>query len=863
MSSVTAENITNENTEISSLDYNMSDPVQTANSGSFSDLSNDITNAGDNLVLDKDYTYNPATDSSYFSGITINKKITINGNNHTINGLNISRIFYVGSGAYLILNNVNIINGYSDSNGGAIYNYNGNVNILNSTFKNCYSTNYGGVIYNSYGYIDIANSEFKDCHADKYAGVVYNYRGLNLNISNSTFDSCYANNYAGVIYNVESTFKCYNSSFINNEAGLFGAAVFNFEGDCNFNNTKFINNSAVYGTIYDWSGRTNITNTEFINNTAVSAAAIYTLDESKCIVINSTFRNNSASDSGGSISTNKRGSTSGSLVDIYNSTFVDNSAGKYGGAILSGFAGINIYNTTFVNNTSNGHGGAIYNHESNILISDSDFLGNYANESGGVIFSNTGTNIILNSNIINNTAKLCGGAINGNSSSIIKNSNFINNSASYGGCIIDGIVDIENCDFINNSAIESGAIESVQLKVINTTFENNNAKGVGVIFVENGDIANSTFINNHALHNIIIYSLKNLDIKNNINLSDNQIFKEKDLMEINVTQDLDDMIFITEDGYIGLCIQLGMLNSTRIFISNNTYFVINTEGNIIFEYLKILVYLNATKQINIELKDLQSYVHRFTNNVTYGNVSEDVINQIIGLYDSGFRVPTYNSTYILENKTQATINFYIGVAAAVQNLFMFKIDQLGNEYNYTVDKITNDWNVTIGDEVEFIITIKNTGDTILNNIRVNENYPGNLIFKSFEGEHWIRENNTFIYQQQLGINKTIVLKIIFEAVKPGNATNIVIVSTNEVGDKNASANVTIIDKNETPVTPENPVIPDNDTNMSDDNIGVDNLSNNMDNNKSELITSSPKTGNPLLLMILCLFALIFPIKRKK
>lgn len=197
---------------------------------------------------------------------------------------------------------------------------------------------------------------------------------------------------------------------------------------------------------------------------------------------------------------------------------------------------------------------------------------------------------------------------------------------------------------------------------------------------------------------------------------------------------------------------------------------------------------------------------------------------------------------------------------------MFKIDYLGNDYNYTVDKITNDWNVTIGDEVEFIITIKNTGDTILNNIRVNENYPDNLIFKSFEGEHWIRENNTFIYQQQLGINKTIILKIIFEAVKPGNTTNMVIVSTDEVGDKNASANIKILDKNETPVTPVdpvNPVTPGNDTNRSDnDNTGVDAL-NNSDNNKSELITSSPKTGNPLLLMMLCLLALIFPIKRKK
>lgn len=77
MSSVTAEDITNENANISSLDYNVADSidftVQNTNSGSFSDLNNDITNAGDNLVLDKDYTYNSTTDSSYLNGINMNR----------------------------------------------------------------------------------------------------------------------------------------------------------------------------------------------------------------------------------------------------------------------------------------------------------------------------------------------------------------------------------------------------------------------------------------------------------------------------------------------------------------------------------------------------------------------------------------------------------------------------------------------------------------------------------------------------------------------------------------------------------------------------------------------------------------------
>lgn len=40
--------------------------------------------------------------------------------------------------------NINIVNGYSGSLGGAIYNQ-GNVNISNSTFKNCYSNDGGNL----------------------------------------------------------------------------------------------------------------------------------------------------------------------------------------------------------------------------------------------------------------------------------------------------------------------------------------------------------------------------------------------------------------------------------------------------------------------------------------------------------------------------------------------------------------------------------------------------------------------------------------------------------------------------------------------------------------------------------------------
>ena len=111
--------------------------------GSLSELTTMINDAPTNseIKLTKNFTYKPAIDNPYVptNGIVINKKITIDGQGHTINFMNSMRGFRI-TGKEVTLKNLVITNANitrrdsSDTNLGVIYwdGINGTVN--NVTF---------------------------------------------------------------------------------------------------------------------------------------------------------------------------------------------------------------------------------------------------------------------------------------------------------------------------------------------------------------------------------------------------------------------------------------------------------------------------------------------------------------------------------------------------------------------------------------------------------------------------------------------------------------------------------------------------------------------------------------------------------
>ena len=74
-------------------------------SENFISLDSKINGNQDEIViLEKDYAYDDSTDESYKEGINITRKVTIDGQNHTISGSNQARIFNISSSDVTIMN---------------------------------------------------------------------------------------------------------------------------------------------------------------------------------------------------------------------------------------------------------------------------------------------------------------------------------------------------------------------------------------------------------------------------------------------------------------------------------------------------------------------------------------------------------------------------------------------------------------------------------------------------------------------------------------------------------------------------------------------------------------------------------------
>lgn len=298
-------------------DLNDSNALLQSDYGSFNELQNLIDESLENSTvnLTKDYF---SDNNDFPDGITINKALTINGNNHVIDADFNSRIFIIYSSG-VVLNNIKFINGKSSSEGGAVrFEAGGEIN--NCEFVNNAAGSGGAVYIDNYGQLNFAK------------------------INNSTFVNNSANDVGGAIHQFDNC-NVYNSNFVNNHAPSAGA-IYQFN-NCSVFNSNFIKNSATSsnggygGAIYQYGS--NVYGSYFVNNFAFwNGGAIYQQDSSN--VYNSNFVNNSANDCGGAIY----------QVDsnVYNSKFVNNSA-SHGGAIFQEVFQKNdciVQNCTFENN---------------------------------------------------------------------------------------------------------------------------------------------------------------------------------------------------------------------------------------------------------------------------------------------------------------------------------------------------------------------------------------------------------------------------------------------------------------------------------------------------------------------------------
>ena len=358
-------------------------------------------------------------------------------------------------GVTAVLNNLVISNGYTQANGGGIYNR-GTLAVSDSTLSgNSATGGFGG---------------------GDSGGGIYNDYSATLTVSNSTLSgnstAGWASRQGGGIYN-QGVLTVSNSTLSGNSTTGPGGS-YNGGGICN-----------------DYSG--------------------------VLTVSNSTLSGNSTTGSGGSY--NGGGIVNLDVLTVSNSTLSGNSAtgGPFqGGGILNvGTRGrLTVNNSTVSGNTANEQcGGGISNYLGVVTVSNSTLSGNTAspggNSAAGGVYNYFGTVTVDNSTVSGNTVRnggdwVGGGIGNSHGTATVNNSTVSDNAVLYGafdsgGGIFNGFsatLTISNSTLSGNSAQGSeqrgggGGIYNDYLSVLTVANSTISGNSDGGIFNSSGATAN-------------------------------------------------------------------------------------------------------------------------------------------------------------------------------------------------------------------------------------------------------------------------------------------------------------------------------------------------------------------------------------
>ena len=467
--------------------------ISQGNTGTFTELQNNITatSSGSTLELDRNYEYNDGFDTNV---IRIDKTITIDGKGYTIDAKGQARVFDVMA-SDVTIKNLTIINVRTDSNGGAVYFYSSGT-VSNCNFVNNTAKYLGGAVYfSSSGSAHVVEScNFVNNNAPGGTGGAIGFEGSGT-VSNCNFTGNTAGHGCAVYFSSSGSAHVVEScNFVNNTAKYNGGAI-DFEGFGTVSNCNFINNTAEFygGAVYFKSTGT-VTNCTFTNNKVNGynhyGGAVYIGDNGE--VRNCTFADNSASGSGGAVYFKSTG-------NVTNCNFTNNKATDDGGAVYFKSTGT-VTNCTFTDNKATGYygeAGAVC-FESNGTVSNCNFTGNTAGYGGAIRFIGEGT--VSNCNFTGNTASFNGGAV-GMASGIVSNCNFTGNTAGAdGGAVWMEYGTVSNCNFTSNTARYGGAVWMNEGIVSNCNFTGNTAyeEGGAVCFESNGEVTNCNFTGNTA-----------------------------------------------------------------------------------------------------------------------------------------------------------------------------------------------------------------------------------------------------------------------------------------------------------------------------------------------------------------------------
>ena len=164
--------------------------------------------------------------------------------------------------------------------------------------------------------------------------------------------------------------------------------------------------------------------------------------------------------------------------------------------------------------------------------------------------------------------------------------------------------------------------------------------------------------------------------------------------------------------------------------------------------------------------------------------------------------------------------------------------------------------VEVGEKVKITVTVTNTGGCDLGDVYVIENVPEGLKYNSFTGDGWTKVGDKFIYNGVLGIGESASFTMEFTAVKEGNVNNGISAGSNMTEEVDDDVDVEIVNKTKPAPGPEPTPGPTPDPTPSPENETVEKTD---EFNKPVVMR---ETGNPIILLLLVILALI-PLKRRK
>ena len=344
----------------------------------FTDLQNAIGLVRGTLTLDSDIAMTDDEAANFKDGVAINKNIRIDGKGHTIDAMDLGRIFSIGEGFTVTLTNATLINGKAVE-GGAIYN-DGSLTLSDVKLSDNAADSYGGAVFNN-GELVVSDSVFDSndivnrgsASVDYGGAAIYNWYGGVLTVSGSNFTN--------------------NIKNYKNGDRLVGAIA--TIGDATISDSYFVNNTGRWGGAISTAGyllagddvnTLTVSGSTFKENGGLYGAGIFVAG-SDFTVSDCVFDKNTAFGKGDMTPNNNNGAA-----------IVVTDTGK---DITGAITGSN-----FTNNKAQ-YGGAIYICEGNIAISDSLFENNSADVEGGAIDIGSAINnpvvTVENSKFVNNT----------------------------------------------------------------------------------------------------------------------------------------------------------------------------------------------------------------------------------------------------------------------------------------------------------------------------------------------------------------------------------------------------------------------------------------------------------------------------